>query len=128
MENTHDFEERTPSSFLSPISSTIRHHPDSRWTQLSNRRSGSPAQLHHHDIPHALNTSSISVGMVTGGSGYPSMPIPIKKRSNPNRYERVVTADHESRRKISSICYSTTDCLLMKEEKKRKNNCKKTLL
>jgi len=62
-------------------------------------------------FPHVLNTSPISVGTVADGGGFLVMPIPTKKCSNPNRYERILTADHKSWRKTRSIRCNTTICL-----------------
>jgi len=45
------------------------------------------------------------------GGGYPGMSIPTKKRSNPNKYGRILIADHESQRKIHSVCCITIDYL-----------------
>jgi len=36
------------------------------------------------------------MGKVTNGGGYPGMPIPTKKCSNPNKYGMMLTTDHES--------------------------------
>ena len=39
------------------------------------------------------------------------MPIPTIKHNNVNGYERILTADHESRRKIHTVSYSITTYL-----------------
>ena len=68
-----------PSNLWHPQLSDIS---DSRWTQISNRRSGFPAQLHCYSIPHVLNTFPFLVRTVMDGGGYPGMSIPTKKCNN----------------------------------------------
>ena len=57
---------------------------------------------------------------VMDGGRYLSMPIPTMKHDNVNEYERILTADHESRRKICTISYITNSLLISKRKKKER--------
>ena len=50
--------------------------------------------------------------MVMDSDGYLGMPIPTIKHDNLNEYGKILTANHESRRKIHSISYITNSLLI----------------
>jgi len=44
--------------------------------------------------------------------GYLDMPIPTIKYDNLNKYRKIITADHETQKKICTIGYITNNLLI----------------
>ena len=73
--------------------------------------------------PHSKYPYILTVTVMNSG-GYLGMPIPTIKHDNLNIYERILTADHESWRRICTINYieqlTYRPILLPKKKRKRR--------